>query len=102
MASIYSLRVACDNCDAVETPDPPNNRLLWILGMAILFGGIGLAIGSVFGIATAGFGFVATVVTVPAGLYVGYKVGQIGAELMDGPTCPECGTTHDTGGLLPF
>jgi len=102
MASVYDLQVKCEQCGDVSTPSPPKHRIKWIVGMAILFGGIGLAIGSVFGIATAGFGTVATVVTVPAGLYIGYKVGQIGAELMAGPTCPSCGSSYDAGGMLPF
>jgi len=70
--------------------------------MAIIFEGIGFALGSVVGVATAGFGFVAWIFTVPIGLYMGYKIGAIGAEMMDGPSCPKCNSNHDTGGLLPF
>ena len=102
MVSVYDLQVKCNECGEVSSPEPPNNRLLWIIGMAIIFAGIGFAIGSVVGIATAGFGFVAWIFTVPLGIYAGYKIGSIGAELMDGPTCPGCGATYDAGGLLPF
>ena len=70
--------------------------------MAIIFGGIGFFLGAAVGVATAGVGFVGWVFTIPIGLYVGYKIGSVGAELMDGPTCPSCGTAHDAGGLLPF
>lgn len=102
MVSIYGFEVKCDSCNDVAEPNPPKNRLKWIGGMAILFAGIGFGIGSLFGIASAGFGFVAWVVTVPVGLYMGYKIGSIGAEMMDGPSCPSCDATHDAGGLLPF
>lgn len=102
MASVYDLQVKCDGCGEVAQPDPPKNRLKWILGMAIIFGGIGFFIGSVVGVATAGFGFVAYIFTVPIGLYIGYKIGKIGAELMDGPSCPKCNHNHDVGGVLPF
>lgn len=102
MASVYSLQVKCEGCGEVATPNPPKNRLKWILGMAVLFAGIGFAIGSVVGVATAGVGFVAWIFTVPIGLYIGYKIGAVGAELMDGPSCPGCNANHDTGGLLPF
>lgn len=101
MASVYNLNVECENCGEVAQPNPPKNRLKWVLGMAIIFAGLGFMIGSVFGIATAGFGFVATVVTVPAGIYIGYKIGMVGSELLDGPSCPTCGSAHDSG-LLPF
>lgn len=102
MASVYDFEVRCNNCDKVGKPEPPENRLKWILGMAIIFGGIGFAIGSVAGVATAGVGFVAWVFTVPIGLYIGYKAGEVGAEMMDGPSCPECSSQHSTSGLLPF
>lgn len=74
----------------------------WILGAAIFFAGIGFMIGSVVGVATAGFGVVAWFFTVPIGLYAGYKIGSFGAEMMDGPSCPDCGSVHDAGGLIPF
>ncbi|SIS05655.1 hypothetical protein [Natronorubrum daqingense] len=102
MVSVYSLQVKCNECGEVTEPDPPKNRLKWILGMAIIFAGIGFMIGSVAGVATAGVGFVAWVFTMPIGLYVGYKIGSIGAELADGPSCPECDAKHRTTGLLPF
>lgn len=70
--------------------------------MIIIFAGIGFAIGSVVGVATAGVGFVAWFFTLPIGVYIGYKLGSIGAEMMDGPSCPSCGATHEAGGLLPF
>lgn len=100
MTSVYNLEVRCEECGEVAEPDPPENKLKWIIGMALLFGGIGLAIGSVVGIATAGFGFVASIVTVPLGLYMGYKIGGFGAEMLDGPSCPACDAAHDAGGLL--
>jgi|AntDeeMinimDraft_5_1070356.scaffolds.fasta_scaffold02526_3 hypothetical protein len=102
MASVYGLNVECEDCGEVANPDPPNNRLKWIVGMAIVFAGIGFFIGSVAGVATAGVGFVAWIFTLPIGLYVGYKIGAFGAEFMDGPSCPACNSTHDTGSLLPF
>lgn len=102
MASVYDLNVECESCGEVAEPEPPQNRLKWILGMGLLFSGIGFAIGSVVGVATAGVGFVAWIFTLPIGIYIGYKVGSIGAEMMDGPSCPKCGTEHDTGGYLPI
>jgi len=102
MASVYGFDVRCNDCGEVAQPDPPKNRLKWILGMAIIFGGVGFAIGSIVGVATAGVGFVAWIFTVPIGLYIGYKLGGIGAEMMDGPSCPKCTSNHDVGGLLPF
>ncbi len=102
MASVYNFQVECSECDAVDTPDRPNHWFKWIAGMALLFGGVGFMMGSVVGVATAGVGFVAWIFTMPIGLYVGYKIGSKGAELVDGPSCPACGATHDTGGLLPF
>ena len=69
--------------------------------MAVLFAIPGYLIGAVFGIASAGVGFVAWIVTVPAALYIGYKIGSIVSELVDGPSCPSCGNTHGVG-LLPF
>lgn len=101
MASVYSLQVRCENCGETAEPNPPKHRLKWILGMALVFAGIGFLIGSVAGVATAGVGFVAWVFTVPIGLYIGYKVGSIGAEMMDGPSCPECDAKHGASGLLP-
>ncbi|GAB3421841.1 hypothetical protein GCM10027435_26020 [Haloparvum alkalitolerans] len=100
MVSVYDLQVQCEECGTVATPDPPNRKLLWIAGMAIIFAGIGFAIGSVVGVATAGVGFVAWIFTVPIGLYAGYRIGSFGAELMDGASCPECGREHSAGGLL--
>jgi len=102
IASVYNYNVQCAECGEIDTPSRPNHWLKWIAGMALVFGGIGFIIGCVAGVATAGIGFVASVFTVPIGLYIGYKVGSIGAELLDGPSCPQCGSTHDTGGLLPF
>lgn len=102
MPSVYKLNVECENCGEVAKPDPPENRLKWILGMALIFAGIGFILGSAAGVATAGVGFVAWVFTIPIGIYVGYKIGSIGAEMMDGPSCPECNSTHDAGGLLPI
>lgn len=102
MASVYDLQVQCESCGEVNTPEPPKNRLKWILGMIIIFAGIGFAIGSVVGVATAGVGFVAWIFTLPIGIYIGYKIGSIGAEMLDGPSCPSCNAIHDTGGLLPF
>lgn len=102
MASVYDLQVKCNQCGDVSTPSPPKHKWKWVLGMMIVFGGIGLAIGTVVGVATAGLGFVGYTFTIPIGLAIGYKVGQIGAELMDGPTCPSCGSAHGAGGLLPF
>ena len=102
MVSVYDVNVECESCGAVAQPGPPKNRLKWILGMALIFGGIGFAIGSVAGVATAGVGFVAWIFTLPVGLYIGYKIGVMGAEMMDGPSCPACNSMHDGGGLLPF
>lgn len=85
----------------MEQPERPRNWLKWIAGMALVFAGIGFFIGSVIGIATAGVGIVAWVVTLPMGLYIGYKIGDFGAEFRDGPTCPACGAEHSTG-WLPF
>lgn len=101
MASVYGLEVKCSDCEAVAEPEPPAHKYKWILGMAILLGGIGFAIGSVVGVATAGVGFVAWIFTVPLGLYFGYRIGAVGAELMDGPSCPQCGSEHGTS-VLPF
>ena len=97
MASVYKYSVQCSECGHAAQPSKPNHRLKWILGMALVFGGIGFAIGSVVGVATAGVGFVAWIFTVPIGLYIGYKIGSVGSELMDKPSCPECGATHETG-----
>lgn len=102
MASVYDLQVRCEDCGEVAQPEQPNNYLKWILGMAFLFGGIGFMIGSVVGVATAGVGFVAWIFTVPIGLYIGYKLGSIGAEMIDGPSCPACNATHNTRTILPF
>lgn len=102
MVSLYDLKVECEECGAVAQPDGPENRLKWIVGMALVFGGLGFAIGTAVGIATAGVGFAAYVITLPIGLYIGYKVGEYGAELMDGPSCPECDANHSGSGMLPF
>jgi hypothetical protein len=102
MVSVYGFQVQCEECSKIAQPDRPKNRLKWILGMAVVFAGIGFAIGSVAGVASAGVGFVAWVFTVPIGIYMGYKIGSFGAELMDGPSCPACNASHDSGGLLPF
>jgi len=101
MASVYDLQVKCDNCGEVTQPDPPQNRLKWILGMVIIFAGLGGAIGLVTGVATAGAGFAAWIFTVPLGLFIGYRVGVTGSELLDGPSCPSCGNSHESG-FLPF
>lgn len=102
MPSVYNFKVQCENCEEVATPDGPKNWVKWVVGMTIVFAGIGAAIGTVTGVATAGVGFVAWIFTIPIGIYAGYKIGAFGAEFMDGPSCPGCGESYDTGGLLPF
>lgn len=102
MGSLYDLQVKCNECGEVSQPEPPENRLKWILGMVIIFGGLGLAVGLVTGVATAGAGFAAWGFTIPLGIYAGYKIGSYGAELLDGPSCPSCNHAYGTGSLLPF
>lgn len=89
MASLYDLKVECEECGTVDHPDPPENRLKWIIGMVIIFASIGGFIGLVVGVATAGVGFAAWIFTLPLGLYFGYRTGKFGAEYRDGPSCPE-------------
>lgn len=85
------LDVRCESCETTVQPETPAYRRLFILAGMMILGGIGLLIGLVTGVATAGTGFVAWIFTVPIGLYAGYKTGDILAEVMDGYSCPECG-----------
>jgi hypothetical protein len=102
MVSIYDLKVECEECGATAEPDPPENRLKWVAGLALLFALIGGAFGTAVGVATAGVGFAAWIFLLPAGLYIGYVAGNSISERLDGPSCPECGSEHTGSGTLPF
>ncbi len=86
-----NVSVQCENCEEIVQPEGPEGARKWKLVGAAILGFFGFAIGSVVGIATAGFGFVASFVTVPLGLYFGWKMGAKFAEMRSGITCPNCG-----------
>lgn len=84
------LRVNCESCEQLVKPDPPNKRLWFILGFMAILGGVGFVMGTAIGVATAGAGIAATLPLGGIGLYVGYKIGGLVAESLDGYSCPEC------------
>lgn len=94
MVSVYQLDVLCDSCGSTVSLKKPENRSLMILLGVLIIGGISLAAGLVTGIATAGLGAPLAVVSVPAGIYAGYKTGGWAALKTEGLNCPECGHDH--------
>jgi len=99
MPSITNYDVRCTDCESIVSPNGPEyDQHLKIAG-ALALGLVGVLIGSVIGIATAGFGIAATLPLGGLGLFFGYFAGAWAARVHDGINCPECGSKF--GGLIP-
>lgn len=101
MRTIYQVDIQCGNCGKIVQADPPDRRWMFAGIGALLLGLFGLLIGLSVGVATAGFGAVAAIFTVPLGLYGGYKTGRWSAVKRDPPGCPKCGNEFGES-RLPF
>lgn len=93
---VTTLDVQCNSCSEIVSLQHPKNRRkygLLVAGFSALFFGFG--VGSLFGIATAGVGFAATIPLGVLGAYFGMKTGRWVAGRQDGITCPECNHQYD-------
>lgn len=101
MRTIYQVDIQCGECDSTVQAEPPERRWLFSGIGAVLLGLFGLFVGLSVGVATAGFGVVAAIFTVPMGLYAGYKTGRWSAVKRDPPSCPRCSNQFGSS-RLPF
>jgi len=101
MRTIYQVDIQCGGCGDIVEAEPPEHRWKFAGAGALVVGLVGLFLGLVTGIATAGVGFVAAFVTVPLGVYSGFKIGRWGAVKRDPPSCPKCRNEFGSS-RLPF
>lgn len=92
MVDITTLDVQCTSCDSIVSPNGPKYDTHLKVAGSLLLGLVGVLIGSVIGIATAGLGIAATLPLGGLGLFFGYFFGAVVARFHDGYDCPDCGS----------
>jgi len=87
-------KVECPNCGKkVHAYRVKKGRVMVTTTGGLVTAGVGGAIGSVFGIATAGLGWTATIPFGAVGLVIGSGLGYIVGDQLDDTYCPNCEET---------
>lgn len=84
-------KVECPHCESkVHAYRDKKGRVIVTTTGGLIAAGIGGGIGSVVGLATGGWGTVATIPFGAAGAIIGLGLGYIAGDQIDNPKCPDC------------